>query len=222
MLTDSNPKCAVLLHGLGRSSWSMNKVARQLRKSNYVVWNESYPSTSKTIEELAPIIDDALAFCREQNASGVYFVTHSLGGILVRQYFQTASSEMVKAVVMLAPPNHGSEVVDAYKDSWWFQWYTGAAGQQLGTDPMSVPNTLGPISVPVGVIAGTSSSDPWFSGLFKGENDGKVSVESAQLPGMQDFLMVEEGHTFIMNSNDVIEQILFFFENGHFQKDEGK
>lgn len=220
VIVDSHPKCAVLLHGLGRTSWSMNKVGRKLRKRGFVVWNESYPSTSKMIEELAPVIDDALLFCKEQNASGVYFVTHSLGGILVRQYFQERSSEMVKSVVMLAPPNHGSEVVDAYKDAWWFQWFTGVAGQQLGTSADSLPNLLRPLTIPVGVIAGTESSDPWFSDLFKGQNDGKVSVESAQLSEMQDFLMVAASHTFIMSSSDVIDQILFFFSHGRFNKQE--
>lgn len=211
-------KCAVLLHGLGRTSWSMNKMAKSLRKNDYIVWNESYPSTEKSIAELSKVIDDALLFCKEQQAEEIYFVTHSLGGILVRYYFQDVSSDSVKKIVMLAPPNKGSEVADAYKDWMWYQWFTGVAGQELGTEPTSVPNSLAPISVPVGVIAGTSSSDPWFSNLFSGPNDGKVSVESAQIPEMVDFMTVDSGHTFIMKSNTVIENVLYFFDNGTFKR----
>lgn len=211
-------KCAILLHGLGRSSWSMNRMAKVLRNNDYVVWNESYPSTEKPIAELSLVIDDALMFCDEQQATEIYFVTHSLGGILVRYYFQDKNPINVKGIVMLAPPNKGSEVVDAYKDWKWYQWYTGVAGQELGTEPTSVPNTLAPITVPVGVIAGTSSSDPWFSGLFSGPNDGKVSVHSAQLPEMVDFITVDSGHTFIMKSYTVIEHVLHFFDNGSFKK----
>lgn len=217
-MSTSPQKCAILLHGLGRSSWSMNKIARALRKNGYVVWNESYPSTKKSIAELAPVIKEALAFCEEENIPEVYVVTHSLGGILARFYLQNEVPPALKKIVMLAPPNKGSEVADAYKEWLWYQWFTGPAGQELGTDAASIPNTLQPISIPVGVIAGTVSSDPWFSGLFNGDNDGKVSVESAQLAEMTDFITVQSGHTFIMRSDIVIEQILYFFENTSFKK----
>lgn len=218
MIIDSTPRCAILLHGLGRTSWSMNKIAKNLKKRGYVVWNEGYPSTEKTIQELSLVIDDALEFCKSQNAEGVYFVTHSLGGILVRQYFQDKPSDMVKGVVMLAPPNHGSEVTDAFKDYAWFKYYTGVAGQQLGTEATSVPNSLMPIPVSIGIIAGTSTSDPWFSHVFAGDNDGKVSVESAKLEEMTDFMTVNSGHTFIMKNSVVIDQILYFFTHGSFKK----
>jgi triacylglycerol lipase len=211
-------RCAILLHGLGRSAWSMRKVAKHLKAENYIVWNHSYPSTKQPIQDLTIAIDDALLFCEEQNATEIYFVTHSLGGILVRQYFQNQVIENVKAVVMLAPPNHGSEVVDAYKDSWWFQWFTGPAGQQLGTEPTSIPNTLQPIPLNIGIIAGTKTSDPWFANLFAGDNDGKVSVNSAQLAEMKDFLTVKAGHTYIMSSKEVLNQISYFFENGNFKQ----
>jgi triacylglycerol lipase len=211
-------KCAILLHGMGRSSWSMNKMAKSLRKKEYVVWNESYPSTEKSIAELSKVIDQAIMFCDEEQATDIYFVTHSLGGILVRYYFQDKNPINVKGVVMLAPPNKGSEVADAYKDWKWYQWFTGPAGQELGTDAASVPNMLSPISVPVGVIAGTATSDPWFSGLFSGPNDGKVSVYSAQIPEMVDFMTVDSGHTFIMKSKTVIENVLYFFDNRSFKK----
>lgn len=211
-------KCAILLHGLARTSKSMRTLQWALEKEGYVVWNKTYPSTEKRIEELALVIDDAMAFCKQRQTNGVYFVTHSMGGILVRQYFQHRSAQDVEAVVMLAPPNHGSEIVDAHGDSWWFQLYHGPAGSQLGTDPESLPHQLQPIDIPIGVIAGTVSSDPWFGYLFDGPYDGKVSVESARLDEMRDFLTVERGHTMIMNSDEVIEQVLYFFQKRNFKR----
>ena len=211
-------RCAIVLHGLARTSRSMRSIQRALENEGYLVWNKTYPSTQKRIEELALVINEALAYCAEHQSTGIYFVTHSMGGILVRQYFQSHSTRHVNAIVMLAPPNHGSEIVDAHGDSAWFQWYHGPAGNQLGTGSQSLPLRLRPINAPIGVIAGTVSSDPWFGYLFKGLYDGKVSVESARLEEMRDFLTVARGHTRIMDSTEVIEQVLYFFEHLQFNK----
>lgn len=216
--SSSERKCAVLLHGLARSAASMEDIADQLRLKGYIVWNDGYASRQEPIEELALVIDDALYFCHQNQATDIYFATHSLGGILVRQYYQDKPAGIVRAVVMLAPPNHGSELSDAFKEDLWFWWYTGFAGQQLGTEPESLPNRLKAIVLPIGIIAGTASSDPWFSHLFVSGNDGKVSVKSTQLSEMKDFMTVNEGHTYIMKAPVVIEQILYFFENSSFKK----
>jgi hypothetical protein len=119
---------------------------------------------------------------------------------------------------MLGAPNHGSEVVDKFKDSWWFRWMTGPAGQQLGTNEKSFVRSLRPLPYDVGIIAGNSSSDPWFAALFNGANDGKVSVESTKLPEMKDFIEVENGHTFMANSRNVINQVNAFLATGSFIK----
>jgi alpha-beta hydrolase superfamily lysophospholipase len=209
-------ECVILLHGLGRTSASMSIMKYRLEEAGYTIWNEGYPSRQKPIEELVMVIDDGVAFCRDQQASRIHFVTHSLGGILVRKYFQDRSVEEAQRVVMIAPPNQGSEVTDQYRDEWWYQFATGPAGQQLGTDEDSVPLSLSPIDLEIGIIAGTNSSDPWFNKVFAGDHDGKVSVSSTKLAEMRDFLLVDSGHTFIMNSDKVIEQIKAFLRDGKF------
>ncbi len=209
-------ECVILLHGLGRTSASMTIMEYQLIDAGYSVWNEGYPSRKKPIEELVLVIDEGIAYCREQKASQIHFVTHSLGGILVRKYFQDRSVAEARRAVMIAPPNQGSEVTDRYRDEWWYQFATGPAGQQLGTDEDSVPLSLSPIDLEIGIIAGNNSSDPWFNQVFDGDHDGKVSVSSTRLDEMRDFLLVDSGHTFIMNSDKVIEQIRAFLRDGQF------
>lgn len=189
-----------------------------LENGGYDVVNPGYPSTERSIESLSTVVGEAIADCRYLDAERIHFVTHSLGGILVRVYFQNHQVPEAGRVVMLAPPNHGSEVVDSYKDQWWFQKATGPAGQQLGTGAESLPRRLKPIPLEIGVIAGTKSSDPWFSGLFPADHDGKVSVQSAALPEMKDLLRVETGHTFMMSSPDIIEQVKTFLRTGAFNK----
>jgi pimeloyl-ACP methyl ester carboxylesterase len=210
--------CAILLHGLGRGPGSLGKMQAALESRGYVVWNEGYPSTSARVEELSRVIDKGMKFCGERGATRIDFVTHSMGGILVRHYFQLRPTDKVGAVVMLAPPNHGSEVVDAYHGAWWFRWALGPAAQELGTGPDSLPNRMGPVPLNIGIIAGTRTSDPWFASLFSGPNDGKVSVESAKLAEMRDFLTVPAGHTFLMKSDEAIRQTLYFLENGRFNR----
>ena len=214
---EAQSSCVVLLHGLGRSGDSMRKIADSLTKSGYIVWNQSYPSRDKPISELAQAaIEPAVNFCRDKKVKQIHFVTHSLGGILVRYYLQDHQIESLGRIVMLSPPNKGSEIVDELKQLKIYQLFTGPAGQQLGTDVNSLPNSLRPIAGEIGIIIGNSSSDPWFSWLIPGEDDGKVSVERARLDEMKDFLIVEEGHTFIMRKQSVIEQVKAFLASGQF------
>jgi len=213
--------CVIVLHGLGRTAFSMSLIEEALVSENYLVWNEGYPSTSGDIEELSETaITNGLDFCDQNKAGTVHFVTHSLGGILVRQYLQHHTISNLGSVVMLSPPNHGSEVVDLLKDYTIFQFVLGPAAQQLGTDKGSLTEQLGPVKGEIGIITGVGSSDPWFSPVIPGDDDGKVSVESAKLDEMSDFMMVPNGHTFIMRDDIVIMQILHFLREGKFYRAE--
>ncbi len=211
--------CVVLLHGLGRTNYSMASLEKSLMKEGYVVVNDSYPSRKENIEKLSAVVGKGIEECKKQRVQEIHFVTHSLGGILVRSYFQTNVVPEAKRVVMLGPPNHGSEVTSNNKDKWWYKLFTGPAGQELGIEPTSKPNQLGKISLEVGIIAGTESLDPWFSRAISGPNDGKVSVESAKLEEMKDFITVPHSHTFMAESADVQKQVSFFLTQGKFKRE---
>lgn len=200
-------ECVVLLHGLGRSYLAMTALQLALGNAGYLVWNEGYPSRGATVEQLAPVVGEAVADCRARGAQRVHFVTHSMGGILVRAYFKDHRVAEAGRVVMLAPPNRGSAIVDANRESWWFRMATGPAGQQLGTGPDSLPNTLPPLPLEVGIIAG--------------RHDGKVSVDSTRLPEMKAHLVVDSAHTFLMNSPTVIRQVMAFLKDGAFEAPPG-
>jgi pimeloyl-ACP methyl ester carboxylesterase len=212
-------ECVVLLHGLGRTELSMARIERELEKDGYIVVNETYPSIIKSIEELTVIVESGIANCRKSTPTAIHFVTHSMGGILVRTYFQTHSVPEAKRLVMLGPPNHGSEVVDEHQDAWWFKLATGPAGQQLTTSgSQSLVASLKPIPLEIGIIAGTKSIDPLLDVALPKPNDGKVSVQSAMLPEMKDFVTVDEDHTFMMFSGKVIGHVKEFLRNGTFKR----
>lgn len=217
--TPPPPECVVLLHGLGRTEFSMARIERELKKDGYIVVNETYPSIIKSIEELTVIVESGITNCRKSSAKSIHFVTHSMGGILVRTYFQTHSVPEAKRLVMLGPPNHGSEVLDEHQDAWWFKLATGPAGQQLSTSgSQSLATSLEPIPLEIGIIAGTKSIDPLLDDALPKPNDGKVSVQSAMLSEMKDFVTVDEDHTFMTYSSIVIGHVKEFLRHGKFKR----
>ncbi len=208
----------VLLHGLGRSDLSMLRLELALEKHGYRVVNVSYPSTEHSIEQLSETeLGPALTACCSGPGSRVHFVTHSMGGIVLRYYLEKHELEGLGRVVMLSPPNQGSELADWAAENPVLEKLLGPAIEQLGTGPASVPSRLGPVGFELGVITGDRTLNPLFSRIIPGEDDGKVSVERAKVPGMADFLVVPHSHTYIMLSEDVIEQVLYFLENGEFR-----
>lgn len=210
-------ECVVLLHGLARSKSSMKKAASAIAREGYRVVNQGYPSTKHKIEYLSNnTIPKALKRCGKIKKT--HFVTHSMGGILLRHYLQNHAIGNLGRVVMLSPPNQGSEVVDKLKNTPGFKWVNGPAGRQLGTDAQSLPNQLGPADFPLGIITGSKSINLILSQIIPGEDDGKVSIERAKLEGMEDFLIVPHSHTFIMKNKKVINQILQFIHFGKFDK----
>lgn len=207
----------ILLHGLARSSRSMNKIEESLSDDGYIVFNVDYPSTEHSVEYLANnVLDEVIARCNTGSGRKINFVTHSLGGIIVRYYLKNHKLANLGRVVMLSPPNKGSELVDNLKNSYFFKVSNGPAGQQLGTDKESLPHSLGPVDFKLGVIAGSISFNPIASVILPGPDDGIVSVESTKVEGMTDFIVMPISHTFIMKSNNVIKQIIHFLENGKF------
>lgn len=213
----------LLFHGLGRTGLSMLPLRRALRQAGFAPRIVDYASRERPIEALvatvvAPHVDALLA----AGAERVHFVTHSLGGVLVRAF---AAERLDRGrplpegsrAVMLAPPHAGSEVADALRHRQPFRRVLGPALQQLGTGADSVPNQLGPVrGIKAGVIAGTRRLVP-LGRYFDGPHDGLVSVASAHAPdGLADQAVVTRSHGLVMVAPDVIRLTVRFLRTGSF------
>ena len=192
-------------------------MAGALEKSGYVVENVGYPSRTDSIKTLA---DDAIGKTLKKPkimaCSKVHFVTHSLGGILVRSYFHKRKDPRLGRVVMLAPPNQGSEVIDRIGSWQLVQWTNGPAGSELGTRANSTPNKLGKINFECGVLSGDRSINWINSMIIPGKDDGKVSTKRATSPGVKEHRVLHVTHPFIMKNRKVIAETIHFLRAGSF------
>lgn len=215
---DAGQQGVIVLHGLARTRRSMRPLASCLQRQGYAVVNAGYPSRRHAIPTLArTVLPAAIDTLRRQGITTLHFVTHSMGGILLRTYLAEESLPELGRVVMLSPPNQGSELVDLLGRYAWFRLLFGPAGCQLGTDPHSLPNRLGPARFPLGIITGNRPAIG-LGRFFPGPSDGKVTVARAQLEGMNDFLVLPYGHALIMAHRQVQEQVVHFLKNGRFRR----
>lgn len=205
----------ILLHGLARTNRSMFIMSKALEKSGYHCINVNYPSLKYAIDKLAnDAISTAIEQCPKQ--ATIHFVTHSMGGILVRQYLSQHSINNLGRVVMLAPPNKGSQIID--KISSWPQLNAihCPASKQLNTAKNSLPNSLCDVNFELGIIAGTRHINPLASHLIPEPHDGKVSVESSKVKGMSAHIELAVSHTYMMMNRKVITHVISFIQTGKF------
>lgn len=213
----------ILLHGIGQNSLHMKGVEYALKKEGYDVINIKYPSLKKDITALTDVLHDHLLQKEIWAKQGqIHFVTNSMGGLVTRYYLDRYKNDIpadkLGRIVMLAPPNRGSEIADLFQNCKTYHFVYGPAGREL-TTTVQRENMHTPY-YDLGVVAGSKGkyypvANLFFPGGAKA-HDGRVTITNTLIPGVKDHLVVDATHSFMAWRKDVHKQIITFIQNGTF------
>lgn len=209
----------ILLHGILKSSKHMKKIEKYLEQSDYTVINISY-DYKKSISDIADYVYSkvfAITKNSEDEQEEINFVTHSLGGLIVRELLNKYKLNNLEKVIQIAPPNHGSEVASFLKDNYFYKKYCGIAGQELVKDNSGIMNKLGAVNYELGVIAG-NKSNIFGNFLISDINDGRVSTMSTKVEEMKDYIELDLAHNELVKSTKIFEKIELFLRYGYFEE----
>jgi triacylglycerol lipase len=205
----------VLLHGLARGRGSMARLGGHLRQQGFETFSRTYPSRRHSLSYLAGELTQWIIHAAKDRP--VCAVTHSMGGVLVRHLHDPRITW--SRIVMLAPPNRGSQLAAGLVGNPVFRWYYGPAGAELG-DGARWPRPPAPFAVIAGTrnIALLNPTSWTVARRFPAgtRSDGTVAVEETKLDGMAAFAEVDATHTFIMNDRRVHQLVTSFLRTGEF------
>ena len=208
----------VLIHGHGRTGASMRSLARAARAAGYATLSPSYGWRGLSLQQIVARIDPMVAAFEATHSGPLHFVTHSLGGLVVRALLAARRPERLGRVVMLAPPHGGSELADLLYRLRLNRWVLGAAGPHLRTGRQAADEAmLGSVDFDCGIIAADRPIDPILPRLLLPRpNDGKVTVAATRVEGMRDHIVLSASHTFMIRNRRVAAQAMAFLETGAF------
>lgn len=211
---DPRTEAVVLLHGWFSSPILMKRLERALKREGYQVFNPDYPSARVPISRLASeFLPEFLKHTIPAKTTRVHFVTHSMGGLLLRGGLAAHRPGNLGRVVFLGTPQHGSEAADFWARSAFCRWLAGPNLAALRTGPEGYAATLSPADYEALVIAGDRPLFPLWSPL-PAPHDGKVSVASTRLPGGTRHVTLPHTHTALPLRASIIRHILRFLRDG--------
>jgi pimeloyl-ACP methyl ester carboxylesterase len=217
MHDSASSELVILLHGILLNRLSMFKMQRCIAKAGFATLNIGYPSSRYPLDVLADKLHEQLSSHALSRFKAVHFVGFSMGNLLIRAYLTKYRPENLGKVVMIAPPNKGSELADYFQNWWLYKKLYGPAGQQLITRQSEFQAILGDkLDYETGIIAGSRSQGIILSRLLPKPNDGKVTVENTRMNGMKDHIILSTNHIQISRHKGVIKQTVHFLKHGLF------
>lgn len=197
----------------------MRRLERAAASAGYETLNLGYPSCRMPLAEHVEQVHAEHDWITRPGRR-THIVTYSMGGLLARAYIARYRPPNLGRVVMLAPPNGGSEVADLLAGNMIYRRIFGPVGAELTTGPSSeVVRLLGKVDYPLGIIAGNRFIDPLGWLLIPGPNDGRVSVEQTKLSGMADHITIPATHFGMVRNRAAVRQAINFLRNGCFSRE---
>lgn len=189
-----------------------------LEQKGWEVFNLGYPSLLRSIDSHVETVSAQIDVAVRGRSVELSFVTHSLGGIVLRALLERRGSNYrFGRAVMLGPPNQGASFARSLQSRVpWLDRILGPSYAELGR----LDRPTGTDRISVGIIAGSRSPERGYSPFVSGPNDGIVAVAETALPGAADSLLVRGVHTLLMYQPTVLRQVDFFLTHGRFDKQE--
>ena len=207
----------ILIHGLLQSSKCMESMAASFEKAGYTTIEFDYPSTQISFPKAARYLDRMIRSL--DGIDEINFVTHSMGGLVVRAYSMEYEDPRIRRMVMLGPPNQGAELADITQQFWIVRTVAGPGARQLGTRADGLIPRLPLPKCEFAVIAGSRGTTTGWNPLIAGDDDGTVTVESTKLPGAADFTTVNALHSRLLWNEDSIAKTVNFIKEGRLHAD---
>jgi len=198
-ISAARPHAVVLVHGLGRSHYSLRALANTFRAQNHEIIDFNYASNLGTLATHAKHLNRMLN--NVQGVDRLSFVAHSMGAIVLRQAMATNEPWMERMAlgraVLLTAPNQGSAVARMLTGHVLIDHLFGPALRELA-DPH-----LGrkfPLNMTFATLTGTVNWLPFL----KGGNDGLVTEEETRLDGAVQHVTLRASHVFVMMNKEAI------------------
>lgn len=190
----------LLIHGLFMTSHIMLPIAHHLRRHGFDCFGYDYPTRIRSVDahgrELAAFLE---GFAPEK----FHVVTHSMGALLLRSavVHSPLLAKRIQRVVMIAPPNKGSDVASFWYDRAWTRKLIVPL-EDMRSEADSRIHTLPAPDLDIGVLAA--------------EHDGAVRYPYTFLATEKDRMVLPSSHTLILLRRDAAQAVERFLSSGSF------
>lgn len=201
----------IVIPGLNNVLFTFSVIRRFLRDHGYecMVWDyaSNRADTRKHAERLGKLIS------KLEGIDKVSFVTHSLGGLILRTFLATDKKWTEKFecgdIVMIAPPHNGSFVADfARRDKNLDAVFDFVAGKVKHDLTSAGACELPALEHPVSILVGGTRRKFGFNPLSSEDNDGLVHIDSSRVDTATNFIQIKNWSHTTMLMNKVTAQII--------------
>jgi hypothetical protein len=189
----------LLVHGMGRTPFSMARLTRFLRRAGHKPERIAYVAAWESFDRILRRVRRRLESLA-QSGEPYAVIGHSLGGVALRAALAGLDPAPVH-FIMLATPNRPPLLARRLHRLWAYRLLCGECGQLLSRPDFFAGLPVPP--VPYTIIAGDGGYRG-RRGPFGGEpNDWLVAVEETKISPTDRPTILPVGHTFIMNNAQV-------------------
>lgn len=192
----------VFIHGLFMPSAIMLPLAGRLNSKGFHCYGYDYPTCRRRVPDHGRELAEVLA---SFPVAKFHLVSHSMGALILRSALERSPelAERIGRVVMIAPPNRGSDLALKWLNRLSFAHRLVTPLPDLSSGNKSPVHSL---HIPSGLEIG----------ILAAENDHAVNIEQTRLGVEQAHCILPGRHTNILFREDTAEALENFLRTGKF------